>query len=308
MLPALPSTPVWTWVGLVRDATDIPASTWEALTAAACVHGVHVHVTVGRNAVEGQEQFQAHRSPDVSCAPFVVETEQDLGLVTSALPENRVERIAAIRDAQRQRVRQLWYHQSNLLLDEAIIVVADLDLFRLPSTTGILEQAASLIKADSALDVVCAAGVTMAARTELWYYDTYATVLLPDTYVHPLKRRLIPELQADEDPRLVRSDNQHGSFTQGDLMQYLQKQALATGTTQVRSCFGGLAIYRASTWFTETCSYSTADQSALARYASRQDGRPCEHVVFHTCLQDSPLIPKARVAINPSLLALWQKN
>jgi hypothetical protein len=239
----------------------------------------------------------------------VVESEEYLGLDATSLPENRVERIAAIRDAQRQRVRQLWYDQSsNHLLDDAIIVVADLDLFRLPSTAGILEQAASLIKADSAVDVVCAAGVTMAARAELWYYDTYATVLLPDTYVHPLKRRLVPEFQADEDPRLVRSDNQHGSFTQGDLMQYLQKQAVATGTTRVRSCFGGLAIYRASTWFTDSCSYSTADPSALARYASRQDGRPCEHVVFHSCLQDSPLIPKARVAINPSLLALWQKN
>jgi hypothetical protein len=273
-----------------------------------------VHVTVGSHAVWAQEQFQSRQQPQQglsSCAPFLVESEQDLGLDAQSLSDNRVERIAAIRDAQRQRVRELWYSSTSNnhkgLLVDGIIVVADLDLFRLPSTAGILEQAASMIKAND-LDVVCAAGVTMASRQELWYYDTYATVLLPDTYVHPLKRRLVPELQAGEDPRLVRSDNQHGSFTQGDLMQYLQRQSLATGTTRVRSCFGGLAIYRAMTWLSDSCSYSTADPSALIRYASRHDGRPCEHVVFHACLQDSPLVRKARVAINPSLLALWQKD
>ena len=199
--------------------------------------------------------------------------------------------------------------------------MADLDLFRLPPVARVLKQAESMVATSSdhndnnnnKLDVVCAAGVTMASREELWYYDTYATVLLPDTYVHPLKRRLVKEYFAGENRSLVRSDNQHGSFTQGDLMRYLQQQATDTGTVMVRSCFGGLSIYRATTFFEPKCSYTLqqqdADQRQLERYASESDGRPCEHVVFQTCLQDhAEITSPAKVAINPSLLLLWRKN
>ena len=314
---------------MVRDAVEVPASTWDALAHAACSpYQVHVHIVVGTNAAYATDQLVTQRiaatkqtamkTMTKQCASVYIESEHDLGLGgDTPLPSNRVERIAMIRDAQRKRIKEL-YRQDDKQgtpsdLRNNIVIVADLDLFRLPPVTGVLAQADEIATHD-AVDVVCAAGVTMASREELWYYDTYATVLLPDTYVHPLKRRLVKEYFPGEDHTLVRSDNQHGSFTQGDLMRYLQQQAdtANTGTVQVRSCFGGLTIYRAATWLEPACRYSLPTDPEtvrrLERYASESDRRPCEHVVLHTCLQDVPSIRKARIAINPHMLTLWRKN
>eukprot|EP00977_Amphora_coffeiformis_P007594 scaffold1667_cov173-Amphora_coffeaeformis.AAC.22 len=303
----------WFWVGIVRDAKEIQESTWDALAHAACSFDVQIHITVAKNAEYAMDQLVRQRIAVMemksmeSCASVYIEGEHELGI--TSLPSNRIERIAIVRDVQRQRVRQLWQENRpvNAKFKKDIVIVADFDLFRLPQTTGVLTQAEYIAENDD-LDVVCAAGVTMASRNELWYYDTFATILLPDTYVHPLKRRLVKDNYPGEDPNLVRSDNQNGSFTQGDIMRYFQQQAAARGTARVRSCFGGLAIYRATTWFEEACSYILDDPKSLERYASAADGRPCEHIAFHTCLQDTDTIPKAKVAINPSLLALWRKN
>ena len=304
---------IWFWVGIVRDAKEVQESTWDALAHAACSSSIHIHITVSRNADYAEDQLVRQRIGVIqmksaqSYANIYIEGEKDLGI--TSLPSNRIERIAVVRDAQRQRVRQLWEENrpANASFQKDVVIVADLDLFRLPVTTGVLTQAKYIAEHDD-LDVVCAAGVTMASRHELWYYDTFATVLLPDTYVHPLKRRLVKNYYAGEDPNLVRSDNQNGSFTQGDIMRYFQQQSAATGTARVRSCFGGLAIYRATTWFEESCSYTLNNTKSLERYASAADGRPCEHIAFHTCLQDTESISKAKIAVNPGLLTLWRKN
>lgn len=309
----------WFWIGIVRDAKQVQASTWDILAQVACQRGIHIHITVGQHVTLAVQQLQRQRidgqqkQQTIPCAAVHIETEHDLGVSVESLPSNRVERIAMIRNAQRERVRQLWLQDRlaspSTLTQADVVIMADLDLFRLPTVSRVLEQAESIATTPD-LDVICAAGVTMASQEELWYYDTYATVLLPDTYVHPLKRRLIKEYFAGENHSLVRSDNQHGSFTQGDLMRYLQQQAADTGTVRVRSCFGGLSIYRATTFFEPKCSYTRRDdQPDLDRYASENDGSPCEHVVFQTCLQDTPgLLSTAKIAIDPSLLLLWRKN
>ena len=163
---------------------------------------------------------------------------------------------------------------------------------------------------------------------------------------------------------MVRSEDQkNGNFTQGHLMRYLQGQAEKSpeGTVPVRSCFGGLAIYSSQTFFEQKCRYryqyhhdrkrldltgsrtrigtgagkdadvdAGADENVvnLERYASRADGRPCEHVVFHDCLLRQPRRwgggdrdqrrdpknghgSKARgrsIAIMPHLVTLWTKD
>lgn len=313
--PPPPPRRRWFWIGIVRDAQQVQESTWDTLALVACSNQVHIHIVVGQNAAVAVDQLlhqRVQKQPKL-CAPVYIETEHDVGIDPNALPSNRVDRIALIRDVQRQRLRQLWLQdRTSAGLAQDVVVVADLDLFRLPPVERVLEQAGSMAtSSDDNLDVVCAAGVTMASRQELWYYDTYATVLLPDTYVHPLKRRLVKEYFKGENHSLVRSDNQHGSFTQGDLMRYLQQQATDTGTVLVRSCFGGLSIYRATTFFEPKCSYTRqqGDEKRLERYASESDGRPCEHVVFQTCLQDhADIASPAKIAINPNLLLLWRKN
>jgi hypothetical protein len=342
--------PQWFWIGMVRDAKEVQDSTWETLVYAACTHNVHIHVVVAQNADHARQKLSPPVVPTTAvvaaCAHMYVETEQNdlpYDITTNSttpiyyLPsnkKNRVQRIAMIRDAQRIRLRQLWkaakvdqqqqHQQSSSSLrnhpleEEDIVIVTDLDLFRLPSITTVLEQAKLMATHRVDWDVVCAAGITLASqRNELWYYDTYATVFWPDTFAHPLKRRLIKQYYPGEDPNLVRSDDQHGSFTQGDIMKYLVQQAAEkSGAVQVRSCFGGLSIYRASVWFDESCQYTLDNVTEyqhrhLERYASASDEMPCEHVTFHTCLQDSNIpgrLPMTKIAINPNMISLWKKN
>lgn len=190
----------WFWIGIVRDAHQVQESTWDALrhvartsksttttTTPRVVH--HVHVVVGQDVAYAQQKIW--RDKDSSSCAVHVETEQDVGLNRTALPTNRVDRIAMIRNAQRQRVRQLWLQDratlDNLDASQDMVVVMDLDLFCLPPVVQVMAQGESMASSHQPLDVVCAAGVTMASQKELWYYDAYVTVLWPSTYVHPLK-------------------------------------------------------------------------------------------------------------------------
>ena len=303
--PSTNDTSRWFWIGLVRDARQVSNSTWNALAQAACQYHMAIHVTVALHADLARTMFR-QRTINTDyydyCAPvYYFETEADLGLGMSPPSSNRVTRIAAIRDAQRQRIRQLSHNMD-------VVIVADLDLRRLPPVSQVVQQGPHLLN----VDAVCAAGITLASRDELWYYDTFATVLLPDTFVHPLSRRLVPRHYPGENTSLVRSNYQHGSFTQGDLMRYLQQQQQQHdgSVVPVRSCFGGLAVYRAAVWLEPACQYTLPPNHALLlqRYASHIDGVPCEHVAFHACLQDTPGLRPARIAINPSMLTLWRKD
>jgi hypothetical protein len=372
--------PLWYWIGIVRDATEIQPAIWNYMVQLNCPlknkgreqqqQPITVHILVGINKEYGirerdkrlekqQQQLLGGDDGNDNCAPFLIEDEHDDDMIRllhangASVPVStnnisRVERIARIRDAQRERLRSLWKKEhrwgeesvetNNNNNNNDIVMVADLDLYRFPPFDRIIAQIQNM----NGQDAVCAAGVTMAAHSnshvspgggegELWYYDTFALVFLPDTFAHPLKRRLVKHFYTGEDYALVRSDNQNGHFTQGDIMRHLKKVAAArsatTGTAPVRSCFAGLAIYRASTYFTDECQYSvqlppppsssrgtttnTILPHPLYRYASEVDGRPCEHVVFHTCLHDTAtrmIRPPVQIAVNPNLVALWKKN
>ena len=282
-----------------------------------------------------------HGKEFVGCAPVHIITEDPSAIYgpnNPSPPTNRVQRIAALRDYQRELLRPLYEESSNAgsgvdIKEGAVVVVIDLDLAALPPPQRVLDVTHKLAEDSSfPYDAICAAGVTAASSSlrDLWYYDTYATVLWPDTYLHPLNRRLIKHHYPGEDPALVRSDDRNGNWTQGDIMRYLQVQGEASeyGVVEARSCFGGLTLYRAAAWFKPTCRYgadvdvrgagagrdpaaAATDGDGLMRYASEADGRPCEHVVFHDCLiraRGSGRSGGSRLAILPKLLTLWRKD
>jgi hypothetical protein len=106
-------------------------------------------------------------------------------------------------------------------------------------------------------------------------------------------------------------------------MQHLEQEAAKspTGNAPVRSCFAGLAIYRAPIYFTDECQYSVqlppftntsgTISHPLYRYAGHRDKLPCEHVVFHTCLHDAAgrmSRPHFQIAVNPKLVTQWMQN
>ena len=77
-----------------------------------------------------------------------------------------------------------------------------------------------------------------------------------------------------------------------------------------------MSIYKAKTYFNSNCKYeldrdiirsvelNRNDTKSLMRYASKKEERPCEHVVFHDCLQKHD--DHFDIAINPKLLAYWK--
>lgn len=339
---------------MVRTASDIRPSVLETLVQLSCANSVGVHILaaggiaeVSRKVQEKQKNFfrESRRTAleiqaeltlldgsaeSGKCAPFEIVEQDDSKIFRNAeggsAPTNRVDRIAAFRDYQRSLLFPHFMGSPPSLesevVQDGVVVVIDLDLGAIPSVSSLVSQIDAMLLRKHSHDVVCAAGVTMASQREPWYYDTYATVLLPDTYTHPLKRRLIGDYYEGEDPMLVRSDDQHGKFTQGHLMKWLHNRAKeeeategGRGMVRVRSCFGGLALYRTSAWFEPQCRYSDAVLAEeLVRYASKADGRPCEHVVFHDCLKERGISDPMSghrdvdIAIDPRLITLWKKG
>ena len=181
--------------------------------------------------------------------------------------------------------------------DNGVVILADLDLLELPKVELLMEQVNKLMmmqqqKMGSPNDeqkqllgssssyphnAICASGVTMnlgskkkkrqhddsntaitdTRKKDPSYYDTFATVFYPDTFSHPLKRRLIPKYYYGENTNLVRSNNQRGRFTQRRIYNYLKHEGMnaKTGNVRVTSCFGGLAMYKSSAYFQPNCQY-----------------------------------------------------
>jgi hypothetical protein len=92
------------------------------------------------------------------------------------------------------------------------------------------------------------------------------------------------------------------------LLKWLRKEGGAFSKemkpVQVKSCFGGLAMYRASKWLSDRCAYDMVDPDG-AKYANRLDQSSCEHVAFNGCIKTAD--PSTKIAIQPDLRTKWQK-
>mmetsp|Transcript_12362 Transcript_12362/g.23164 ORF Transcript_12362/g.23164 Transcript_12362/m.23164 type:complete len:458 (+) Transcript_12362:70-1443(+) len=300
-----------------------------------------------------------------SCGPVLIQDQISLMKDTDIQSEwlsystspNRIDKISALRDLQRSILYKILVEQhvsshysssySKLNQEGIVVIIVDMDLHKIPDTAQIMKQVYLLQDIQYPFDAICTAGITMNIGGNLRtdkkgstlsrriyeripsYYDTFATVFLPDTFSHPIKRRLIPYMYNGEDPKLIRSDNQYGNFTQADIFQYFVNthQGKPVG---VKSCFGGMAMYRAHIYFDDQCKYSLDNitlqefqdilqkqsdeyfrqglhQGDIFRYANNKEQRPCEHVVFHDCLKR---VNKSdfRIAVNPALKTYWKRD
>eukprot|EP00978_Attheya_sp_CCMP212_P011295 scaffold27794_cov52-Attheya_sp.AAC.3 len=240
--------------------------------------------------------------------------------------KNRVDRISYLRDLQREHMLDLL---GNSHKDDAIIVV-DFDLYALPE-----------MRQKRHVDVLCAAGVMY---RPFGYYDLFATVLADDTFLYPTRHRLLGKVAETENINLIRSDDEYGEVTSWDILDWLETTGLETSLAQktnatdsinriskhkkgvergkgsielksevapveVKSCFGGLAIYFASKLLERKCQYRLpvdgVDYERLLGYANWDDRRPCEHVVLHDCLSRAQ--PKTKIAIQPDMRTNWNK-
>lgn len=276
--------------GMVRDGTKMAPSVIKTLVKLNCADKIGIHIVTSRASMS---VFDQHRQNYESCAPFIIlKEDRNVGSIP-----NRVDRIAHVRDFQRENLRLLFEDRT---LENDIVIVADLDLVELPSRNILLEKINGII-ADPAFDVICSAGQTF---NPYGYYDIFSTIVYPETFVYPVEGRLTQLLNDGENRSMVRSADVWGKFNQFDLMEYFEQEASRSpeGTVPVRSCFGGLALYRASKFLSPRCGYSTQSKD-LMRFASRFEQRPCEHVIFHYCLVRTD--PTTRIGLNPSLKTKW---
>ena len=151
-------------VGIVLNASAIVQENMMLLSELACKHNVESHVLAGHG-VEGASNSIRHlMRKHEKCAKVSFMPEPSRILEGT---ENRVDRIARLRDYQRDRLRKEKPHLSN---DSGVVMVVDLDLAKLPSAIQLMAEAQH-VRDDDNGDVVCAAGVM---HNPLGYYDIFA--------------------------------------------------------------------------------------------------------------------------------------
>ena len=181
------------------------------------------------------------------------------------LPLERIARLATLRNLYANLERDV----------RGLVVMVDFDI-GLP-TTSLPFLLAAVNKIRSGLwDVICANGQHKNSR---FYYDGTATILRDGTFAYP------SIWQMHRQPRertTLASTTHHFNHTRRLI--------------DVRSCFGGLAIYRSL----KSCSYSHHTYTNYTRYAYANK-RVCEHIPFHHCLT----IQHDRIAVHNRLITLW---
>eukprot|EP00523_Entomoneis_sp_CCMP467_P010335 CAMPEP_0168719854 /NCGR_PEP_ID=MMETSP0724-20121128/1257_1 /TAXON_ID=265536 /ORGANISM="Amphiprora sp., Strain CCMP467" /LENGTH=317 /DNA_ID=CAMNT_0008766429 /DNA_START=223 /DNA_END=1176 /DNA_ORIENTATION=+ len=264
------------------------------------------------------------------CAPVWIDGQSELvELYNTTLSSQRVKRLALLRDAQRRRIQQLFFTNASFvpwyLGDDASVIQVDLDMEGFPMDVAIMDrvksQASQFFSDENSPHIICAAGNNFAASQRghrMAYYDLFATILYPNTFAVSIKNRLVREVLPDEDTNRIPKDIRGKKRSTSDiysLMEFLKNASLSEEDrlVPVRSCFGGLAIYKAKTWLTPLCNYtipssvawkyrylleeiqrrhkisSLSDQEkerflkSIFRYSAFGES-PCEHVVFHECL------------------------
>jgi hypothetical protein len=334
-------------IGAVRDASQIAETPFQYIVELSCEHGVHVHIVVGGGVEECRERFERAVEERFSavqrgkCGRFELLGEPaDLHAL-----DNRVDRIAYLRDFQREHLRVVLENGH----EDDVIVVADIDLYALPPVNKLMHEVTRM-RTLHEYDVLCSNGLMHRPNG---YYDIYATVLEPDTFVYPIKHRLLGKSWEGEDLNLVRSHDEFGEVTSWDVLDWIEsegekrkeihfktssKSNSATAQSNplwdkakdaatadygdifdfepssavpVRSCFGGLTIYAATALLEPSCRYHPPSVGEIAdrllKYANRDDKRPCEHVVFHDCLYriHTKHGGHSRIAIQPDMKTMW---
>jgi len=329
------------WIaGIILDAGKIRSDIWDYILNLNCEYNIGVHILTKINVekAEKKRDFRYNILDKNKCAPILIQNQNNPNMndrqqnnkITFDL-KNRIDRISSLRDYQRSLLQNVFI-KNNIKEedDQSVIIIADLDLYKLPPIDIFIDQITRMTDGKSyPHDAICANGATLSIgkhgsqkrNPTPFYYDTFALVFLPDTFSHPLSRRLQMNYYHGEDPKLVRSNDQFGNFTQGDIWKYLVDKGRTsnTGNVRVKSCFGGLTIYKSSVYFREQCQYqlkkgtierSRNDNTSIMKYASKKEERPCEHVVFHDCLDNvkSSHLLSFDIAINPNLVTLWRRD
>ncbi|GFH49827.1 hypothetical protein CTEN210_06303 [Chaetoceros tenuissimus] len=274
----------------------------EQIVELACAHSIGIFIL---SKLDLRKKILQHSQ---TCAPIIFKSEEELGIKLQE-KMNRIEKLSYLRDIQRQIMTDHFRMQQNRY--DGVVIVADFDLKRWPRTSVIMENI-EILKGNKKISAICANGIVKKKYAK--YYDTFATVLLPDTFMTILEKRLFPQPYKGETEHFVRTnDKPNTGFSQEAMFQYFRQMGKSQPgeIVNVRSCFGGLTIYKANLYFDGECKYQLQDEiikqrdvESVMRYSSKDDGRPCEHVVLHECFRKRLNETEFNIGVSSKMIAV----
>eukprot|EP00956_Cyclotella_meneghiniana_P026025 scaffold55490_cov61-Cyclotella_meneghiniana.AAC.5 len=234
-------------------------------------------------------------------------------------PENRIARIKRVREHQRQMIRSQKTEATTINMhyntEKSIIAVLDLDMFDYPPLSKVIQVTQKYMRPSideikshdhDSFDVICSNGLQRSrygeTRPHRNYYDTFATILLPNTWPVLESTRTVPRGQ------LPGEDVAMSQMSQQSLLNYFlsegsnKKNEESYEPVPVRSCFGGFTLYRANVWLRPDCRYDLYNKSYDV-YRGKKEHHTCEHVVFHECLRQKQ--DGFAIAVQPDMVTLW---
>lgn len=284
------------FAGIIRHGSEISAHSLNFVLEATCVNKIRAHILGSDDMTTLAEIYERQKElmfPGKQCALLKVSSQPS----SVSKEKKRIERMQSVRDFQRKELSEHFYFDG---LDKATIILADMDVSELPPVDQVVSNAIKMNRREGMnVDVLCSSGKML---DPYGYYDIFATILLPDTFVYPVNGRPVMVARPEEDASLIINNN--NNFTAPALLEWFhRKGGAAANPVPVKSCFGGLAIYRASKWLDDRCSYRDNDPELNAKYFNKYDDAPCEHVVFHNCLRS--VDPTVVLAVKPDMHTVW---
>ena len=289
-------------------------------------------------------------------------TQMKSTLLNNALDTNN--RIASIKRSREYQRQQLllnkvtwggssweWKDQSS---SSSVIGVLDLDLLAYPSVSHVLETASRYIiipppipsssslattddNEEKKFHAICANGIQIISDQrggiKQSYYDTFSTILLPNTWLYRESDRLVPSRGELEGENVTLSQmsqtqilewfvkrgttkkkgnkqQQNNSGTEAAIEANTKSSSSSSGDydpVSVRSCFNGFTMYRSDIFFNSQCRYDLYNRNDRM-YASKRERHTCEHVVFNECLRrmtKNDNTDSIRIAVMPDMKTLW---
>ena len=216
---------------------------------------------------------QNTRIPDaLSTLPIVLLQEP------SNLPKKRIDRLA--------NLRNLYVKKIHNTTD--VVVMVDFDIEFPNNSVQYLKSAIKKVHKDN-WNVICANGLHVNKKNgKYFYYDGTATIFHNGAFAYP---------------SIWQKHRQRNEYTTiRSTTEYFSNRSEAI--IKVRSCFGGLAIYKSLAG----CFYQTnLLKKKYKRYMYSFDGRVCEHIPFHDCLGKNRN-GHFRIGVSRKLITNWNTN
>ena len=208
----------------------------------------------------------------------------------SSLPKERIDKISVLRNRCLREIENYnGYIKDIYDWKNVKLIWVDLDML-IPDKT--LRVVRGELTHNSTYDVICANG---RANFDDYYYDISATIFDDGNFAYLTQWTFNPKL------------NRRITFPQINNVFPHYKTRLGNHYNKyipVKSCFGGLAIYK---FPIEECKYEPFSRymgdAKYDRYKYIDHGqiKLCEHIPFHFCLQKRG----ARLAVNLNMEVVW---